>query len=190
MGSVMRIAIEDLPAELEATDARMRSAISYGARAGAERGRAFMVKHTPADLGQLKASWKVKTVPAPNVLGGDVTLAELINDAPHAAIVEFGARPHKVSAEGWQAIYEWARRHFRSESGRMRPRPRNTGPDRAFRGPDPVIASITWAIVRKIGKVGQKATFFVLNNLPALRGILAEEMAIQIERAQKSGGGR
>ncbi len=202
MGAVIKLGIEQLPDALEQGEQGIRRAIAQGALAGAHRGRALMVQNTPSDQGQLRASWKVR----PGVrefTGFSESLAELINDAPHISIVELGARPHAVNPEGWQAIYEWVRRHYRGGmgpagvrqyslggAGRMRPRGRGaTGP---FRGDDPVIESITNAIVWRIRKFGQKATLFVRNSVDDLRNILGHELnraiAIAHNAAQQAAG--
>jgi hypothetical protein len=174
------IHIKDLPATIANADTAMRQAISYGARAGAERGRTFMVPRTPRDLGQLAASWRVK--PYPTIEG---LLAELINDAPTVAIVELGARPHTVNPQGWAAIYEWARRHMRNAAGRLRPRPRTRvqGPLRPFWGPDPEVMAFTNAIVWKIRRYGQQPTFFIRNSIPTLVHLMATELGYAIDRA-------
>jgi hypothetical protein len=182
--NVITIGIEQLPAALRRGEKRFERALYRGLRMGAERGRGIIVPRTPTDLGQLRASWKVKAAEL---------VAELLNDAPHAGIVELGARPHKVSAEGWQALYEWVRRHPELY-GQKRPRTKvsatleqqaQLGP---FKGLDPEISSITWAIVKKIQKYGQKPTYFVRNSLEVLRKALQLEVERQLERAVAKGG--
>ena len=190
--NVISVPIEHLGDALEQGEERIRNAITYGAIAGAHRGRAYIVPITPSDLGQLRASWKVKE--HPTAIAGSATLAELINDAPHIAVVELGARPHKVSAEGWAAIYEWVRRHYRNAggvggqfrlggTGRMK---RAAPPPGPFRGADPDVTSITWAIVQKIKKEGQRATLFVRNAIPQLTEIMAYELNRAIAQAQRA----
>jgi hypothetical protein len=195
--NVVRIGVDELPDALDMTDQRVRQAIRYGALAGAHRGRALMIPATPTDMGQLRASWKVRELD--QALGDvSVTLAELINDAPHVGIVELGSRPHKVSAEGWAAIYEWVRRHYRSTAGaggsrryrlgaagRMKPRGRSSGQPGPFRGDDPEISSITWAIVTLIKRRGTRATLFIYNMLPQLRDALGAEIERAIGKAQR-----
>jgi hypothetical protein len=183
--NVITIGIDQLPRELQRGEERFEKALYRGLRMGAERGRGIIVKRTPVDLGQLRASWKVKA---------HDMVAELINDAPHAGIVELGARPHKVNAEGWQAIYEWVRRHPELY-GAKKPRTKvsatlaqqaQLGP---FKGLDPEITSITWAIVKKIQKHGQKPTFFVRESLDLLRAALIKEVEHQLARATAKQGG-
>jgi hypothetical protein len=110
---------------MERADVRMREAIAYGARAGAERGRALMVKRTPTDLGQLKAGWKVRvtgSVASDAVAiggGNEVELAALVNDAPHIAIVELGGdAPGDALAEGSELL---SRTDDLRETARLRP---------------------------------------------------------------------
>lgn len=190
--NVIAISLDQLPTALDQGEERIRRAITYGAIAGAHRGRALIVKRTPTDMGQLRGSWKVKE--HPTAIAGSATLAELINDAPHIALVELGSRPHKVSAEGWAALYEWVRRHYRNAggtggqfrlggSGRMKPRRAAVaGP---FRGDDPDLTSITWAIVNKIKREGTKPTLFVYNSLPELAAVMATELDRAIANAQR-----
>jgi hypothetical protein len=184
--NVIRLGIEQLPGALKSGEKRFEKALSRGLRIGAERGRGILVKLSPTDLGQLRASWKVKA---------DEWTSELINDAPHAGIVELGARPHKVSAEGWAAIYEWVRRHPEMYGQTKARTPRWTPKTAArvnalgpFQGDDPEISSITWAIVKKINREGQKATFFVRDALENLRNVLVLEVEKQLARATAKGG--
>lgn len=197
VSNTIRVGLDKLPEALDLNERTVRRAIAVGALAGAHRGRAIMVRATPTDQGQMRASWKV-TPGAAEFTGFSENLAQLINDAPHIAVVELGARPHKVSPEGWAAIYEWVRRHLRSATGgvytlggagSMRKRKnRAIGP---FKGDDPVVSSITNAIVWKIRKHGQKATLFVRNNVDALRDVMGYELNREIGRAManlKKGG--
>jgi hypothetical protein len=183
--NVIRLGIDQLPAELARGEKRFERALERGLRRGAERGRAIIVKKTPTDLGQLRASWKVKSAQM---------VAELINDAPHAGIVELGARPHAVGPEGWHAIYEWVRRHpemYGEKKARTRVSASlsdlaTSGP---FKGSDPEITAITNAIVQKIRRYGQKPTYFVRNNLESLKAALIAEVERQLELATKQKGG-
>lgn len=190
--NVISIGIDELPDALESGEEHIRVAIARGALAGAHRGRAMIVPRTPTDMGQLRASWKVKPGTADfsgAVTGIGATLAELINDAPHIGIVELGSRPHGVSPEGWAAIYEWVRRHYRGAvngagartytlggKGAMRPRARGAGQPGPFRGDDPDVTAITNAIVQKIRREGTKPTLFVQNSLEDLRAVMAAEL--------------
>jgi hypothetical protein len=173
----------------------VRDAIRIGAIRGAERGRSFIVTRTPADQGQLRASWKVRQGIATAIQRGTAMLAELINDAPHAGIVERGARPHTVSPEGWMAIYDWVIRHrvelgLVTESGNARRPKKSKAPLAAAAGIpgggvglDPEAARITGGIVWKLRTRGQAPTYFVKDNLAALRFILDTEVRNSVDAA-------
>lgn len=174
------IKLSQLGAELEKHGRGVMRAVSRGVFLGAQFGRTRLVKATPTDQGQLRNSWKVSRVRRGPGMADDV---ELINEAPHAGIVERGARPHKVSAEGWASIYQWVLRHRRSlglttKTGRLKPHRPKFGDVRTRTDVDPVIASITWAIVKKIEKYGQKPTFFIRNRVQEI----TELVQVEVER--------
>lgn len=174
--SVIRTTPKKIQGQLRRRFNGSKSAVRRGALAAAHRSKTMIGHHTPSDLGQLSLSWKVRS------MGRDAQgkfiktnkLAELYNDAPHAGIVEAGARPHKVSPEGWWSIYEWVERHF----------PEAAAEDGALDayGNDPEFSRITWAIVRKIGRQGQKPTYFVRSRLPALVRIAQEEVGRELAK--------
>lgn len=195
--AVVRVTPKQLPAALKRKNTRILRAIGRGALAGAHRGRAFIVRKTPVDQGQLKATWKV--MPGePGLLQGkpsgrrNIRAAELRNAAPHAGIVELGARPHKVSREGWLSIYDWVVRHrvelgLVTKGGKARRVKKgktavHAGLENQGKGLDTEIAGITWAIVRKIGREGSKPTYFVRENLPTMTRLVQTEVDRALER--------
>lgn len=126
--------------------------------------------HTPSDLGQMSKSWRVVNQRrGKGKTGLSQDICELLNDAPHAGVVESGARPHKVSPEGWWSIYEWVERHF--------PDAADEGGGLDAYGNDPGFSRITWAIVRKIGREGQKPTHFVRDKMPVFMQIAHKEIS-------------
>jgi hypothetical protein len=70
-------------------------------------------------------------------------------------------------------------------AGRMKPRGRSSGQPGPFRGDDPEISSITWAIVTLIKRRGTRATLFIYNMLPQLRDALGAEIERAIGKAQR-----
>lgn len=185
--------------------ALVREGIRRGAIRGAERGRAFIVTKTPTDQGQLKASWHVRPGIPTAIQRGTAILAELLNDAPHAGIVERGARPHPVSPEGWMAIYDWVMRHrvelgVVTAGGKARRARKSKVPLAAAAllpgrgvGLDPAVAQITQGIVFKLRTKGQAPTYFVKDNLDVLRRILDAEVRSSVDaalRRAQSGRGR
>lgn len=98
----------------------------------------------------------------------------VINDAPHAGIIELGARPHPVSKEGVLAIAAWVRRklHPKDESGSVimgkNGKPKKFGEDAALR--------IAYAIAENIKKFGQKPHYVMMNALPQAREFFDAEL--------------
>lgn len=181
MSDVIRTTPAKVRGQLQRRFAGSKAAVRRGSMAAAHRSKTMISRHTPSDLGQLAHSWGVRNM-GRDSKGKFVKtkyMAELYNDAPHAGVVEAGARPHKVSAEGWWSIYEWVERHFpeaASEDGQV-----------DVYGNDPEFSRITWAIVRKIGRDGQKATYFVRKRLPALVQIAQVEVGRAIEKHMRKG---
>jgi len=69
----------------------------------AERAVGHLKSISPVDRGMFKNAWQRHH----NGQGG----WEVQNTAPYAGIMERGARPHAVSAEGWMSIFRWVLRH-------------------------------------------------------------------------------
>ncbi len=122
----------------------------------ARRGAAHMPGQTPTDMGQARNSWHV--VEGPGGIG-------LENNAPHAAIIELGARPHRVNAEGKQAIAEWAMRKL--------------GLD------EKAAKSFSFALAKKIEKEGQAPTYFVRAELEKLASFIGPEVEAELDKFTK-----
>lgn len=145
----------------------------------AQRARGILVRATPTDQGQLRVSWRATS--AIRSMRKRI-VAKVVNDAPHAGIVERGARPHPVSQAGQAAIYEWVRRHFRLV-GRGRNRKAIPG-GKGVRGArargetmaDPRLKRITMAIVMKLRRRGQRPTYFVRDSIPRVRRAMDAEI--------------
>jgi len=114
------------------------------------RGKALLTRRTPVDTGQMKNSWQVK---------GDI----LLNDAPHAGVIEEGARPHKVSKEGIEAIARWAQRRLGVSEEEAR--------------------GVAFGVARKLAKEGQKGHYIVRDAMDELRSFVVKEIVAEI-RAQ------
>lgn len=162
---------------------RFEAAVRKGVVRGAQRSRARIQRATPKDTGQTKASWRISVSPATKSIEQTVVIWK--NDAPHAGVLELGARPHGMSPAGWAAIYNWVRRHGKSFNvarkrdarGKFLPGARVAGDAAgAYKGPDPEISAITNAIVQKIAKEGQRPRYFVRNILDELRAMAAAEV--------------
>ncbi len=163
-----------------------------GAIRGAFLAKKHLVTLSPTDRGDLRRSWSVKKRKVPGrVKGGRPAI--LINDAPHAGIIEGGARPHKVGREGVESIAGWVARKRRRAKGKKRSahRPRKSKGARGdvnarkktkgkrFNRSD---LNIAWAIAKKIEKEGQKPTFFVRKELTKISEIASAETSRRLRQ--------
>lgn len=124
----------------------------------AERGRARLVRATPVDQGQMRNAWRV----IKKRRGAD-----LVNDAPHAGVIEGGARPHNVSYAGRRSIERWVMRQLGVTD-------------------EKIAIAIAEKIVWKLQKYGQKGHFMARDALPHLRDFVQAEA----ERLLKAQAGK
>lgn len=130
MSVTVRVKIGDLGARLFKAESDRGRALKRGVLDAARRGQATLVKRTPRYLGQMANSWATQ-----ETREGALTR----NTAPHAGIVEAGARPHSVSPDGMAALTEWATRQL---------------------GLDPKSAkAVAWSIARRLRTNGQVGHF-------------------------------
>lgn len=190
-----------LNAVLQSHATKLPKAIQDGLLMAAHRGRALLVQKSPVDQGVYKNSWAVRE------RGADGPTID--NDAPHAGIIEGGARPHLVSREGIEALTAWVKRHIskpkKGRRGRGKVSTKQYGPKlpRAYGptaprmygpklpatygprlpNPDAWARSIAFAIAAKLKAEGQKGLFIVRDNLPTLSKYMQQEVARQINKA-------
>lgn len=196
MGAVIPIAPKQVGRSLIKRNEATFRAIAQGALRAAHRGRALLVRESPKDQGQFKASWKVRAGSAAKsgkrsmfrtfkgLVGGGVRLADVINDAPHAGIIEKGARPHRVSEEGIQALTDWVWRNLRDQLGVVEgPVKRGSGGrtklvrDAKMRQARGIAEAIAWKLRTK----GQDPQYIVRGNLALLWGMAEEEIHRRID---------
>lgn len=121
------------------------------------------------DTGHYKNAWKVQKTGRG---------ASVVNDAPYAGIIEMGARPHKVSKAGIEAIAKWVERKLlvaqgpvhekKSASGRITRK--NPSVDKSG------AMSIAYAIAKKIEREGVKGRFIARDALPLATKYYGEEL--------------
>jgi hypothetical protein len=178
---VPTVALKDLPKVLSRQQERIFAATVRGMQAGAQAAIPHLRKATPKDRGHAKAAWHWK-----KVSGNGPLVATAFNDNPIIGILENGARPHGVSKEGQEAIYEWVLRNMRMIGGRKEGYAAVHGSElhegqrrRTFKSVDSgeaLARQITFLICRKIRKYGQKPHFFVRELLPLLSQIAHGEV--------------
>lgn len=180
--ATIRLKADQVGRELRARDRKMRQAVNRGVREAVHAGRYHMVRVTNAEdlvyKGQFKNSWDVRRSSRRHGFQS----WDLANDAPHAGIIERGARPHPVSPEGRAAIMEWVARKvlgmrmskqmraFVSSAGASNPWSRRPG--RRTREQLAQLQAITWGIVNRLKREGQQGRFIVRDNLDRLHEIL------------------
>jgi hypothetical protein len=164
MSTTISMTPRQLASVLKSQEKSLPRAVTKGLRSGARRGHAHMPSKTPVDQGQLHNSWQVRSGDR-DARGRFLStggVPRLFNDAPHAGIVEQGARPHRVSPEGIEALTEWARRKL---------------------GVDPVEAKrIAMAIAWRIRQRGQAPTFFVRAEIPTLLKFAEDELDRELKK--------
>lgn len=127
----------ELAVVLRREDDRLRKGIMQAANAAARRLKTYMVRQTDrkgiTDRGIYKNSFVVNK----NVVS---------NEAPHAGIVEMGARPHHVGKEGREALALWCMRKLGLSYADAQ--------------------SASWAIAHKIAEVGVEGRYVFRDALP------------------------
>lgn len=154
------ITLDELPGELRRLRTTFRAEIRRAIGRGASSGLRLSRKKAPKDTGELRESGDVRRYTV-----GDEA-ARIVFDAPHAAVVEVGVGPHKVTPEEAAALREWAGRHFSRVAGK-----------RVYlRGKrkESAITNLVAKMVRKLEERGHKPSYFVRRSLP---GVVAEVRA-------------
>lgn len=173
MSDVIRIEPGRLGVTLVRDQKRRSAAVTRGLEVAKLRAVALLKSLTPVDQGIMRAAW------APSLDG-------VKNTAPHAGIIERGARPHAVSREGIEAITQWVIRHahlFKDVARAKRRRKRDGGATLESEA-----RSIAWAIAAKLKREGQKGHFIVENNLERLVVIVQECVMEALASASRGGG--
>jgi hypothetical protein len=176
MASVaINLKLEDLQKELTNRFKSNRAAVMRAVGRGARRAQAALVERTPVDTGNAKNAWRVINNPETNT-------PQIYNDAPYIGVLEKGARPHKMSRAGIEALIEWVKRQglstirgpltpmqsvkFKGKEGKIRKKAEEQD----------IAESIAWAIAKKIEKEGQVGHFFVEKILPDVGKWVNEEL--------------
>lgn len=152
------------------------TAFLRGARVSAEKVVSKAKRQSPVNDGAFRAAWGVEV---------RADMVRVKNDAPYAGIIERGARPHSVSAEGVEAIRQWVIKKGlvrvtqplkKGVQGPERMRPVKRSEAEGEIGY--LIDEVVWAIVNKIKHEGQKGTF-ILRKLAEQAG---DDLRREVER--------
>lgn len=201
MSTTIRVDLKRLGATLIKHEGMRTEAIRRGMAAGADRGVGLLVRKSKAVvyMGQFQNSWHIP-------MRRDRNVVTVRNDAPHAGIIEAGARPHGVNAEGRAALLEWVLRVIA---------PQTAGPTTSFankgalsnarkvaRGGIDALGKraklgtfigaavvlkeaqgIVWAICQRIKSQGVKGHWIVRDNLEVLAAYSRAEVGREIRQA-------
>jgi hypothetical protein len=209
VATVVTIKPGSLGAFIKGSVGKNAKAVQTGVRRGAMRTVALLTRKTPVDQGIMKNAWKYVEV------GGSVgspVIARVDNSAPHAGIVERGARPHMPPLE---PILEWVKRHLRSfgfvgphgaprwtknwKQGPLKSAAASARRDakraammrdhlEAVADYEDEVLKLAEAIRWKIFKHGQKGLFIVRNSLDEIREIVNDEVTKAVARALAAQG--
>jgi hypothetical protein len=132
-----------------------RRAMEEGLVSGVMRGQVIVMDNSPVDTGLYQASWDTRLVGP-----GE---AHLGNTAPHAPIIEYGARPHTPPLG---PLLAWAKRVLQDPSQ------------------PPKYSSAVWKLAKgtqnKIRKHGQKPQHVLTNAIPQIEKLIKIEIKRRI----------
>lgn len=153
----VKVDIRKLGEAWDKASGQMRGAMERGLFSGVLRGQHHLMENSPVDTGLYQASWAVN--PKSN------THIELGNSAPHAPIIEYGARPHNAPLG---PLLAWAKRVLKSSS---QPPYYDEQVQRLARG-----------VQKKIRERGQEPKHVLTDAIPDLIKMVEEEIAKELER--------
>lgn len=157
MSVVINIPPSELASALRREGERVRESIRKAAKAAAMRLKTYLVRRTD-DLGiTYQGIYKGGFV---------VTNSGVVNNAPHAGIVELGARPHKVSKEGREAIKRWAMIKLGLT--------------------DQDAEEAAWGIAKNIEMVGQRGHYVMRDAVPVAIAFFRQELTRILQRSRGS----
>lgn len=179
------VTTSQLPEALRNEIQRNMKATIAASRETARQAERIVVIASPVDQGFFKEAWSVH-----NIVKG----AELRNDAPHAAIVEEGSRPHMPPRE---PIRQWLIRNIeniglsRLEEGLSAPLVDNSGKPRKVKhnndgeitaSDNTVINQITFLICRGIAKKGTKPYHILKSRQMLFLQLLEKNIRISLSK--------
>lgn len=151
----------NIAAKLRRMDATIQKATRLAVLEAAAAGMRVIATAAPVDRGRLKQSVRLRR-------RGESGHPEIVVDAPYAAIVEVGSRPHWVPLT---ALVGWVRRN-RAKFG-IQGDGRTRGRAGRFTASSEVIR-IARAIQLAIAKRGTRPRWFVRRSLPKINTILGD----------------
>lgn len=147
------VRIEDLAGIIKKHEEERKQSLSKAIVDAATVGTAAILNSTPKSTGQLQQTLHVETGTDPKAV------ATIVADAPYAAAVERGSRPHRPP---YGPILQWVRTKF------------------GLDGEDAHRAAA--GVVNKIETVGIAPTLFVKSKIPILRDFLKQAVTRYLKK--------
>jgi len=145
---IHNVTLGELPSIIARAEGKRKIAIHAAVVEAILLGTEILANEAPKAFGELKQSFHAEPSGDPRTI---------VADAPHAAAVEFGARPHMAP---FAPLLAWAERIGADDPG-----------------------ALAKAVQKKIAEVGSQPTHFIKDSLPKLR----EALVILVERALNRG---
>lgn len=150
---------KDINRVFSETSKRAKDSLMNALKKGAHKGKETLKEATPQDTMESSKAWKVKGSPKKNNL-------RIHNSSPYVGVLELGARPHGVNAEGRASIQAWVLRNLSSDEQEA--------------------SRITQGIIEKIKREGQKGTFFIRLSIPEIGDELTKQITMGWKRVAKA----
>jgi hypothetical protein len=150
-----KITLDQLTPELERQAKKFRKRMDRALYRAAQRGRRLLMQRSPVGVGAtFRSAWS-----EPRELPDGKLGYEVVNDSPHAAIVEYGSRPHMPPVD---AIALWVQRKFQMSEAQAR--------------------KVAWAVAMSIKKNGTKPHHVAGGAEAELKQIVHEEVMRELRR--------
>lgn len=168
-------------------EANIRRALFIARREAAHYQLRVVKRDMPVDTGELKLGLEVHSFRRPGAAGGhDRSEVRLESNAPHAGVIELGARPF------WPPIkplFAWAQRKAGdlglaslTKTGRSKSLTRHTGSETT------AIMAFAKAVQRKISRRGFKPGYQMRKSIPSAVRALDRSFSRHLARIAQGGG--
>lgn len=146
----IRVNLEDFSKVLKEFENKHIADVKKGIASGVARSIGDLVRASPVDTGLYAQSWNFSATEERVILG---------NYAPHAPIIEFGARPFTPPLK---PLLEWAKRVLKDSS-----QPPNYSP---------AVQGLARYTQKKISEVGMQPRLILTNMLPTIIDNIRQEL--------------
>lgn len=183
MGTTVYMTPDELGIRLVTDSRRSPEVVAKAMKFGAIQAKAHLIKKSPVDRGALRNAWQVVALSNYQVT--------ITNDMPYAGVLEYGAKPFRISPEGREAIKQWVIRKLEQGITFEPPGAPRTARGRKSQVRKKLVASradreeqaegISWAIAKKLEKKGIKGRKFVQKSMQTIVNLMDREVKKYID---------